>query len=198
MSAGLAALAWALPAALQVLVPQVQPGPDDSGVLAIPPLPDTTQRNLLISAVVIVLILLARRAIVAFIGRHVESQPLRYRWSKSTTYAGFLVGVLVLLQVWFTAIQSLGTFLGLLSAGLAIALKDLVADLAGWFFILWRRQPGTPLPQAGPRVLLRGPRVRGRDARVPPPHHLGTGRRPGRRRRVSWSRRRVGQPRVPR
>ena len=98
MSAGLAALAWALPAALQVLVPQVQPGPDDSGVLAIPPLPDTTQRNLLISAVVIVLIFLARRAIVAFIGRHVESQPLRYRWSKSTAYAGFLVGVLVLLQ----------------------------------------------------------------------------------------------------
>jgi len=30
-------------------------------------------------------------------------------------------------------------FLGLLSAGLAIALKDLVADLAGWFFILWRK-----------------------------------------------------------
>ena len=27
----------------------------------------------------------------------------------------------------------------MLSAGLAIALKDLVADLAGWFFIMWRR-----------------------------------------------------------
>ena len=139
MSAGLAALVWALPTALQALVPQVEPGPDDSGVLAIPPLPDTTQRNLLISAVVVLLILLARRAIIAFVGRHVESQPLRYRWSKSTAYAGFFVGVLIMLQVWFTAIQSLGTFLGLLSAGLAIALKDLVADLAGWFFILWRR-----------------------------------------------------------
>lgn len=139
MTTGLAALVWALPRALQVLVPQVQPGPDDSGVLAIPPVPDSTQRNLLISAVVIVLIFLARRAVVAFVQRHVESQPLRYRWSKSTAYAGFLVAVLILLQVWFTAIQSLGTFLGLLSAGLAIALKDLVADLAGWFFILWRR-----------------------------------------------------------
>ena len=33
----------------------------------------------------------------------------------------------------------MGTFLGLLSAGVAIALKDLVADLAGWIFIIWRR-----------------------------------------------------------
>ena len=36
-------------------------------------------------------------------------------------------------------LRSLGTFLGLLSAGLAIALKDVVASMAGWIFILWRR-----------------------------------------------------------
>jgi small-conductance mechanosensitive channel len=32
-----------------------------------------------------------------------------------------------------------GTFLGLLSAGVAIALKDIVASFAAWIFILWRR-----------------------------------------------------------
>jgi small-conductance mechanosensitive channel len=31
------------------------------------------------------------------------------------------------------------TFLGLLSAGLAIALRDPIANLGGWAFILWRR-----------------------------------------------------------
>jgi small-conductance mechanosensitive channel len=31
------------------------------------------------------------------------------------------------------------TDLGLLSAGLAIALKDLIMNLAGWLFIIWRR-----------------------------------------------------------
>jgi small-conductance mechanosensitive channel len=36
-------------------------------------------------------------------------------------------------------IQSAVTFLGLVSAGLAIALKDPVTNLAGWAFILWRR-----------------------------------------------------------
>ncbi len=125
-----AALYASLP--LAQLLPQVEP-------LAIPPMSDSTQRNLLISAFVLVLILISRRVILAFVTARVESQTIRYRWSKATAYGGFLVGLLILIQVWFTAIQSLGTFLGLVSAGLAIALKDLVADLAGWFFILWRR-----------------------------------------------------------
>jgi small-conductance mechanosensitive channel len=122
----LASLAWA-----QIL-PEVEP-------LVIRPMSDATQRNLLISAFVLVAILIARRVVLAFVTARVESQTVRYRWSKSTAYAGFVVGLLILVQVWFTAIQSLGTFLGLVSAGLAIALKDVVADLAGWIFILWRR-----------------------------------------------------------
>ncbi|OLC04924.1 MAG: mechanosensitive ion channel protein MscS, partial [Gemmatimonadetes bacterium 13_1_40CM_69_22] len=42
-------------------------------------------------------------------------------------------------RMWIPGVQALATFLGLLSAGLAIALKDPVADLAGWAFIIWRR-----------------------------------------------------------
>jgi small-conductance mechanosensitive channel len=133
------ALVSALPPAALAWLAQV-PGPDDAGVIAEVVTPgSTTERNLIISAIVVLLLLFGRRAIMGFILRHVETQDVRYRWSKSTAYVAFVVGVLVLVQVWFTAIQSLGTFLGLLSAGLAIALKDLVADLAGWFFILWRR-----------------------------------------------------------
>ncbi len=35
--------------------------------------------------------------------------------------------------------QSLATFLGLLTAGLAIALRDPLVNLAGWLFIIWRK-----------------------------------------------------------
>jgi small-conductance mechanosensitive channel len=121
-----------------MLLAQVQI-PPEVGQLTIPPMTDLTRRNLLISAIVIAVLFVARRAILAFVSRRSESQTIRYRWSKSTAYAGFVLGLLILVQVWFEAIQSLGTFLGLLSAGLAIALKDLVADVAGWFFILWRK-----------------------------------------------------------
>jgi len=109
------------------------------GGLGLPGLTPELQANLVVSLIVVLALLFARRGIMVVVSRRLESQALRYRWAKSTGYAAFVVGVLILVQVWFTAIQSLGTFLGLLWAGLAIALKDLVADLAGWFFILWRR-----------------------------------------------------------
>jgi len=127
-----------LPSVLSPLLALAQVAPE-AEPLGLIPMTDATERNVVISAVAVVVILLTRRAILAFVSRHVESQTIRYRWSKSTGYGAFVVALLILIQVWFTAIQSLGTFLGLLTAGLAIALKDLVADLAGWFFILWRR-----------------------------------------------------------
>jgi small-conductance mechanosensitive channel len=111
----------------------------DGGLTVIPGLGPDTQRNVVISAIVVLALLFARRGVMAVVASRVESPTLRYRWSKSTGYAAFVLGVLFLIQVWFIAIQSLGTFLGLVSAGLAIALKDLVTDLAGWLFILWRR-----------------------------------------------------------
>jgi small-conductance mechanosensitive channel len=41
--------------------------------------------------------------------------------------------------MWFRGFQSLSTYLGLVSAGLAIALQVPLVNLAGWIFILWRR-----------------------------------------------------------
>ena len=50
-----------------------------------------------------------------------------------------VLGILLIGRLWFAGLQSLVTYLGLLSAGLAIALQDLVKSFAGWVFIVWRR-----------------------------------------------------------
>ncbi len=105
----------------------------------IPGVSPETQTNLILSVLALLLILLARRGVLVLVHRHVEESEARYRWAKGVGTASFLLVVLFLTQIWFTAIPSIGTFLGLLSAGLAIALKDLVADLAGWAFIVLRR-----------------------------------------------------------
>ena len=42
-------------------------------------------------------------------------------------------------SVWIEAIGQFGAFLGLLTAGLAIALKDPLTNIAGWIFILTRQ-----------------------------------------------------------
>lgn len=105
----------------------------------IPGLGVETQAKLIVSLLAVLVLVVARRGLLRFLDGKVEDPSARYRWSKISSYVAFLLGLVVVAQVWFSAIRQVGTFLGLLSAGLAIALKDLVADLAGWVFILWRR-----------------------------------------------------------
>ena len=121
------------------LVPQQAQGPADSGFVLIPGLDPETQAKLVLSALILLGAFFARRGVLAVVHSRVDDSELRYRWAKVSGNVAFAIGALLLIQVWFTAIRSVGTFLGLLSAGVAIALKDIVADLAGWVFIAWRR-----------------------------------------------------------
>lgn len=62
-----------------------------------------------------------------------------FRTRKTIGYAtGILAGILIG-GVWLESVGTFTTFLGLLSAGVAIALRDVVADIAGWSFILLRK-----------------------------------------------------------
>jgi small-conductance mechanosensitive channel len=97
------------------------------------------QWNLISSLVVILAIIILRRLVLSMVQRSTEDVRLRYRWQKTTSYVAFAVGLVLVASIWAGAIRSFGTFLGLVSAGLAIALKDLVVNLAGWGFIVWRR-----------------------------------------------------------
>jgi small-conductance mechanosensitive channel len=91
------------------------------------------------TAGVIVLLWLIRFIALRILRRNVESKKVLYKWRKNITYITFFIGVLIIGQIWFSALGSLGTFLGLLSAGIAIALKDPVTDMAGWLFMIWRK-----------------------------------------------------------
>jgi small-conductance mechanosensitive channel len=64
---------------------------------------------------------------------------VHYRWRKTSTYVAGILGVSVLGWLWFEQLRSMSTFLGLVSAGLVIALQEPLTNLAGWFFITWRR-----------------------------------------------------------
>jgi small-conductance mechanosensitive channel len=64
---------------------------------------------------------------------------LIFRARKTATYVATAVFVVIISWLWLPFFDDLGTFLGLLSAGLAIALADVFLDIAGWFFIVFRR-----------------------------------------------------------
>jgi small-conductance mechanosensitive channel len=63
----------------------------------------------------------------------------RYQARKLAKYVVAALGVLLIGRIWFDGFQTFTTFLGLISAGLVIALKDLLIDFAGWAFIVWRK-----------------------------------------------------------
>ncbi|MBZ0114074.1 MAG: mechanosensitive ion channel family protein [Thermoanaerobaculia bacterium] len=107
--------------------------------------------KLALSFLAIVALWLLRRLLVGVVEiRDVEAQS-RYRWRKMTAWMTGLASILVVSFIWMDQFRSLTTFLGLLSAGLAIALKDFVAGIAGWLYIVIRA-PFT----AGDRIEIAG------------------------------------------
>ncbi|HYU91086.1 MAG TPA: mechanosensitive ion channel domain-containing protein [Gemmatimonadales bacterium] len=97
------------------------------------------QTRLLATAGTIVGLWLLRRIVLGFVYRRVRDPWSRYRWRKGLTYLVVAAGIVIVGRMWFAGVQALATFFGLLSAGLAIALKEPVSNVAGWAFILWRR-----------------------------------------------------------
>lgn len=96
------------------------------------------QEKILSTILVIFILWLIRFIIIRIVWKQTADTQLRYRWQKSSAYVSAIIGIIVITRIWFKGVQSLATYLGLLSAGLAIALKDLISSLAGWAFILWR------------------------------------------------------------
>src|SRR5216110_1317902 len=97
------------------------------------------QLRLLATLATMVGLWLVHRIALALVYRRVRDPRSRYSWRKTLTYLLYAVGIVIVGRMWFPGIESLTTILGFLSAGLAIALKDPVSNLAGWAFILWRR-----------------------------------------------------------
>ena len=98
-----------------------------------------TQGRLFASLIAVIVLVGLQQIFLRTVVHRMDETRSRYQWQK---ILGYLTSALILLivgRIWFEGVQSLATFLGLLSAGLAIALKDPIADIVGWAFILWRR-----------------------------------------------------------
>jgi len=80
-----------------------------------------------------------RWLILRLVWRQTKDLRVRYQWQKISSFAAYVLAVFLVGRVWFEGFHSAATFLGLLSAGLAVALKDPLVNMVGWMFIIWRR-----------------------------------------------------------
>jgi small-conductance mechanosensitive channel len=97
------------------------------------------QSKILASIVVFLVIWLIRFLLVRIVWRRSEDIRTRYLWRKMSTYVLVTIGIIIVGRIWFEGIQSIATFMGLVAAGLVVALRDVIMNIAGWVFIITRR-----------------------------------------------------------
>ncbi|MGB5289171.1 MAG: mechanosensitive ion channel domain-containing protein [Ignavibacteriaceae bacterium] len=97
------------------------------------------QLKLFASVLIILIIGSLRIVLVRIFISKIDDLNQRYQWRKISLYLAVFIVLLFLLSTWLGFIGSVGTFLGLVSAGIAIALKDPLVNIVAWFFILVRQ-----------------------------------------------------------
>lgn len=97
------------------------------------------QHKIVASVVLLFLLWIIRFAVLHVVWRQTKNVKTRYQWKRSLSLLIPFIGILLVGAVWLPAFKQFGAFLGLFSAGLAIALKDPLTNIAGWVFITIRK-----------------------------------------------------------
>ncbi|MBA4417720.1 MAG: mechanosensitive ion channel protein MscS [Syntrophus sp. (in: bacteria)] len=101
------------------------------------------------SVLAILFFIFLRWVLVRIFLQFSHDKQKEFLWRKAATYCSVFFLVFLLSIIWLRGFHSVSTYFGLLSAGLAVALKDPLTNLAGWLFILVRK----PF-EAGDRVQI--------------------------------------------
>jgi small-conductance mechanosensitive channel len=100
---------------------------------------DANLKKLLFSAAILIILTVMKLVGNFIVRKRVKDDVKLYRWNRAIVYAYTLLLIILIGSIWFKGMKSITTFLGLASAGLAIALHDTIANLAGWVFLISRK-----------------------------------------------------------
>lgn len=95
--------------------------------------------NLFESAVVIFILIVLRILVLRIVRRSTKDPAVQYKWRKNLIYGLTIIGFIVIGRIWFEGFGTLATFLGIVSAGLVIALREPLLDIAAFLYLLWRK-----------------------------------------------------------
>jgi small-conductance mechanosensitive channel len=102
-------------------------------------IPPELESKLVQSVAITAIVILLRFLMGRVVGRRTADPRRRYQLRKAASYISFAVVLLGVGRVWFQGVAAITTYLGLVSAGLAVALQEPIANLAGWALIVARR-----------------------------------------------------------
>jgi small-conductance mechanosensitive channel len=100
----------------------------------------TNSLNKTLLSIAVVVVAWALTSILGFVVTRLFGNVERKHALKKLVGRIILLAAIILLgRIWLTGLKSLSTFLGLLSAGLAIALKDPLSNLVAWAVLVARK-----------------------------------------------------------
>ena len=97
------------------------------------------QRKIIYSVIVVLITAILQSIILKTIHVKVKDIKDKYYWGNAIKYSMFIMAFIIIFGIWINEFRSVATFLGLLTAGLAVALKDPIVNLFAWVFILIRK-----------------------------------------------------------
>jgi small-conductance mechanosensitive channel len=109
--------------------------------------------NVASSVAVVVLVSIALRLVGRVLLKRAGEAEARFRLRKVISYTAWTLAIFLLGLIWLEGFRDLSMFLGLLSAGLAVALQRPITNIAGFVFIAWHK----PF-RAGDRIQIAGVR----------------------------------------
>lgn len=98
-----------------------------------------TQNEILTSIIIILFLSVLRFVILKLVWRNTQDIKIRYQWNRTLSFIIPFTGIILIGAIWMPAFKQFGAFLGIIAAGMAIALKDPITNMAGWLFILTRK-----------------------------------------------------------
>ena len=107
--------------------------------------------KLIFSIVGVIFILLFVRIIQNSVGKHITGNSARYRAKKIVSFIGYIAVFLFVATVFSDRLSKLTIAFGVAGAGIAFALQEVIASIAGWIAISFGHYYST-----GDRVEMRG------------------------------------------
>ncbi len=95
--------------------------------------------NIIASVLFCMVAFLLYRLILKILHKQLDNSKQYYKIKRGLTYGIWTLAFVGLGIIWLEIGAPIGTYLGLISAGIAVALKDLIINIAAWAFIVTKR-----------------------------------------------------------
>ncbi len=100
---------------------------------------DPTTQKILYTITTLLALSIIYKYLLKFLHKKIDDVQKYYKTRKNITYIYFFIVLVISFFIWFEGLDNLSTYFGLLSAGIAIALKDFITNFASFLFIILRK-----------------------------------------------------------